>query len=204
MTCPWESALHFEPTCLDHYLYTTRTSIGPLNDRLPQSESLTRTSLSVSESSSTRTFSFRRHTNFSNIIQVVKTRCVYVCSSLYLVSCVWIVSISFRLMSWVFEKVPSSPIPSSHLGCRPFIESYCMHCIVFLFHISLDPHLLRFLSWVSFLRLLLSSFLVCFLSSVLFCPLLSSFFLFYSFFLSLHLLAFSVSPPFFIALSCYG
>ena len=50
-----------------------------------------------------------------------------------------------------------------------------MHCIVFLFHISLDPHLLRFLSWVSFLRLLLSSFLVCFLSSVLFCPLLSSF-----------------------------
>mgnify|MGYP000326569908 CR=1 FL=1 len=82
--------------------------------------------------------------------------------------------------------MPLPPIPRSHLGCT-FIESYCVHHIVFLFHISLDPHLLRFLSWVSFLRLLLSGFLVCFLSCVLLCPLLSSFF-FLSF---LFLLSFS-------------
>ena len=60
MARPWESALHVDPTCLDHNLSSTGTSIGPLNDRLPRSERLTRTSLSVSESSSTRTFSFCR------------------------------------------------------------------------------------------------------------------------------------------------
>ena len=78
MARPWESALHVDPTCLDDAISSTGTTIGPFNDRLPQSECLTRPSLSVSKSSATRTFSFCRLTNSGNIIRVVKNvECVY-------------------------------------------------------------------------------------------------------------------------------
>ena len=110
MARPWESALHVDPTCLDHNLSSTGTSIGPLNDRLPRSERLTRTTLSVSESSSTRTFSFRRHTNL--VTSFGSSKNVVCMCNIPLVDFVWVVVSAFLSGWWVDEFSKFGMVPS--------------------------------------------------------------------------------------------